>query len=160
MCCDFCDYIRIDIMPNLYCVPSKKKVRRQENGISYHCTRNDQDDDADMNSSSSSDASSSLVSSSSSPELTAKCNACQKMFKNARCLKIHKTKMHHWGASLTDPVNGPRRRKPKPQQPQPPPQQPKRNRRKSTKNKRKRSNDGSPRNNNKRSAQQLVEANA
>jgi hypothetical protein len=128
-------------MPNLYCIPYKRKIKKHENGIVYHCEKEGSEDES-MNSSSIASYSPSS-SSSSSPELNAICNACQKGFKNARCLKIHKTKMHHWGASFNDPVNGPRRRKPKKADEAP------KQRAKPVKKKRKRSNDGSPRNSKK-----------
>lgn len=107
---------------SLYCIPFQKDIHRQSNGVVYHCKKEE--------------AVAPIESSSSSESSASKCRVCRKEFKDLRCLKIHKTKMHHWGRSYDDPDKGPRKNQ----------------HRKSTKpskrreQKRKRSNNSSPKN--------------
>lgn len=56
----------------LYCVPFDKVLPVRKNGIKYQCEKDSRDDTKEH-----------------------KCDVCSKMFKDARCLKIHKTKMKH-----------------------------------------------------------------
>jgi hypothetical protein len=84
------------VKQRFYCVPHDKAVKKSKNGVVYHCEIDKKSAAAAQNSSSSSQS-------------AAKCRICNKEFKDNRCLKIHKTKKEHWGDSINDPENGPKR---------------------------------------------------
>lgn len=75
---------------SLYCVPYNKTVKKSKNGVVFHC-------DKDVNT---------QVSNSTGNESFRTCRECGKKFQDARCLKIHKTKMQHWGSSYDDSEKG------------------------------------------------------
>lgn len=60
----------------LYCIPYDKTLPTRKNGIKYHCEKDTNDNNKKEN----------------TKHL---CDVCSKAFKDARCLKIHKTKMKH-----------------------------------------------------------------
>lgn len=83
------------VKQSFYCVPNDKAVKKAKNGIVYHCEIDKKATAAQGNS--------------ISQSVEVKCNVCNKEFKDLRCLKIHKTKKDHWGSSVNDPDNGPKR---------------------------------------------------
>lgn len=84
---------------SLYCIPYDQNIQRNANGIVYHCQKEE-------------DKKQTVSTRDSSTSGSNKCKVCKKEFKDARCLKIHKTKMNHWGSSI-DSVNNGRKRRPK-----------------------------------------------
>lgn len=58
----------------LHCVSRNKNIDGRD-GIVYTCVKDTQ---------------------SSGPSNKLECHVCKKVFKDERCLKIHKTKMQHW----------------------------------------------------------------
>jgi hypothetical protein len=82
------------VKQRFYCVPYDKAVKKSRNGVAYHC-------EVDKKAAAQIDISSS--------QSAVKCSVCNKEFKDVRCLKIHKTKKEHWGSSVNDPENGPKR---------------------------------------------------
>jgi hypothetical protein len=81
---------------SLYCIPHNRAIKRNKNGIVYQC-----EIDADAAAANDGAAGRSPVST--------KCKVCNMSFKDERCLKIHKTKKGHWGNSIKDPDEGPKR---------------------------------------------------
>ncbi len=74
---------------SLYCIPYNKAVKRNKRGVVFHC-------DKDVH----------VQQVSPDNESRRKCKVCGKEFHDARCLKIHKTKMKHWGNSYDDSERG------------------------------------------------------
>ncbi len=78
------------VKESLYCIPYQSNIKRRKNAIVYHCDKDD-----------------GIQPAAESPKI---CNRCNKEFQDDRCLKIHKTKMNHWGSSYNDPEHGPKRK--------------------------------------------------
>lgn len=58
----------------LYCIPYDKALPTRKNGIKYHCEKD-------------------TINNTDNTKYV--CDVCNKVFKDTRCLKIHKTKMKH-----------------------------------------------------------------
>jgi hypothetical protein len=82
------------VKQRFYCVPYDKAVKKSKNGVAYHCEV---------------DKKAAVQNDMSRSQSAVKCSVCNKEFKDDRCLKIHKTKKEHWGSSVNDPENGPKR---------------------------------------------------
>lgn len=78
---------------SLYCIPYNKTVKKNKRAVVFHC-------DKEVN----------VQQVSPDNESRRKCKKCGKEFQDARCLKIHKTKMKHWGNSYDDAERGPVRK--------------------------------------------------
>jgi hypothetical protein len=98
------------VKKSLYCVPSDKVVRKQKNGVTYHCeiSADDAGQEREDRQGSAARVKSEPVSNNDASGAK-KCKICHKEFKDLRCLKIHKTKKNHWGTSINNSEEGPRR---------------------------------------------------
>jgi hypothetical protein len=83
------------VKKSLYCVPYNGAVKRNRNGMVYQCEIENEEGNGEA-------ARPATVGS-------VRCKVCNLSFKDERCLKIHKTKKGHWGNSINDPDEGPKR---------------------------------------------------
>ena len=86
----------------LYCVPYDKALPLRKDGIKYHCEKDT------LNENNKKDNTKYI------------CDVCNKVFKDTRCLKIHKTKMNHHSEDKSANKSSKRGRSISPPSPHPP----------------------------------------